>query len=538
MLVGQPQLRTLLLDPELAQLNQRITLRWHIGPLSFEETAALRPAPARGRERRPGDAPLHAAPRSALVHRFAERRAAARQHDRAPRAAGGVRRPPAPRGDARGRAARLPRDRAVPLRRHASARGGSAGPPRRCSSASGSPLGVPRFGSAAATAGRARAGDAASRPGSAGGVDPRRPRRVPPGPRRASLARAGRAASRATAAVRGAGTSSAGSPPSTPLRERARGGRGACSAPGGGPLVGDETRDPGRSRRRSAWRRGLETLPLTGNLSMLRLLDLPAVLELRIPGATARATSRSSASTTAARPHAGRQPRRRRTPSRSIASGSARPACCGATSRPSAHVRPAGRGRATVARLKQLLARSGVYAGARQRRLRRRDRAGGAGVPALAAARARRPRRPPDAHRPVRAPPAAMPAPPSPTRPAVRRELDPRGAARARGRSGPDDRRGRRVHRGDARPSPARPGAAGVVLVVTAGMVGWMCSRQHDARDADAGGPRGGGGHRPAACRAHGPAPSPALLRPNHRARASPPSLPWRRPPRRSCVPW
>jgi general secretion pathway protein A len=34
-----------------------------------------------------------------------------------------------------------------------------------------------------------------------------------------------------------------------------------------------------------AWRRGLDTLPLTGNLSMLRLLDLPAVLELRIPGA-------------------------------------------------------------------------------------------------------------------------------------------------------------------------------------------------------------------------------------------------------------
>ena len=35
-----------------------------------------------------------------------------------------------------------------------------------------------------------------------------------------------------------------------------------------------------------AWRRGLEVLPLTGNLSMLRLLDLPALLELRVPGAT------------------------------------------------------------------------------------------------------------------------------------------------------------------------------------------------------------------------------------------------------------
>jgi general secretion pathway protein A len=39
-LVGQPQLRALLLHPELVQLNQRITLRWHIGPLSGRETAA------------------------------------------------------------------------------------------------------------------------------------------------------------------------------------------------------------------------------------------------------------------------------------------------------------------------------------------------------------------------------------------------------------------------------------------------------------------------------------------------------------------
>src|SRR5262245_11615006 len=39
-LVGQPQLRKLLLDPELAQLNQRITLRWHLGRLSSRETVA------------------------------------------------------------------------------------------------------------------------------------------------------------------------------------------------------------------------------------------------------------------------------------------------------------------------------------------------------------------------------------------------------------------------------------------------------------------------------------------------------------------
>src|SRR5262245_308401 len=39
-LVGQPQLRRLLLHPELVQLNQRITLRWHMGPLDAAETAA------------------------------------------------------------------------------------------------------------------------------------------------------------------------------------------------------------------------------------------------------------------------------------------------------------------------------------------------------------------------------------------------------------------------------------------------------------------------------------------------------------------
>ncbi|HXJ33127.1 MAG TPA: AAA family ATPase [Candidatus Eisenbacteria bacterium] len=39
-LVGQPQLRGLLQHPELVQLNQRITLRWHIGPLSAAETSA------------------------------------------------------------------------------------------------------------------------------------------------------------------------------------------------------------------------------------------------------------------------------------------------------------------------------------------------------------------------------------------------------------------------------------------------------------------------------------------------------------------
>ena len=39
-LVGQPELRDTLGRPELAQLDQRVTLRWHLGPLDEEETAA------------------------------------------------------------------------------------------------------------------------------------------------------------------------------------------------------------------------------------------------------------------------------------------------------------------------------------------------------------------------------------------------------------------------------------------------------------------------------------------------------------------
>jgi general secretion pathway protein A len=39
-LVGQPQLHELLVNPALVQLNQRITLRLHLGPLTREETAA------------------------------------------------------------------------------------------------------------------------------------------------------------------------------------------------------------------------------------------------------------------------------------------------------------------------------------------------------------------------------------------------------------------------------------------------------------------------------------------------------------------
>jgi type II secretory pathway predicted ATPase ExeA len=70
-LVGQPQLRTLLLHPELIQLNQRITLRWHMGPLAHHETVAYiqhRLAIASGGETPPE---IFTASAMRLVHRWA-----------------------------------------------------------------------------------------------------------------------------------------------------------------------------------------------------------------------------------------------------------------------------------------------------------------------------------------------------------------------------------------------------------------------------------------------------------------------------------
>jgi general secretion pathway protein A len=51
------------------------------------------------------------------------------------------------------------------------------------------------------------------------------------------------------------------------------------------PLDAEETRLP-ENLEAVAWRRGLEELQLTANRSMLRLLDLPALLEIRAGGST------------------------------------------------------------------------------------------------------------------------------------------------------------------------------------------------------------------------------------------------------------
>ena len=53
-LVGQSNLKDLLRKPELRQLDQRVSIRYDLKPLSRDETSALRHAPTVGRRRRRG----------------------------------------------------------------------------------------------------------------------------------------------------------------------------------------------------------------------------------------------------------------------------------------------------------------------------------------------------------------------------------------------------------------------------------------------------------------------------------------------------
>src|SRR5438309_1538836 len=178
-LVGQPQLRALLLHSELVQLNQRITLRWHMGPLSRRETVAY------------------------VLHRLRV-------------AAGGD--PP-------------PREVAV------------ATPPPPAEEPAPVALATPPPPETEPTP-PAPAADPAPPPTPGDEVE----RRL------ASLD--ARASTRAAVGA-------------------------ILAAWHAEPLGGDEPVDLAQV----AARRHLEDLPLVGNGSMLRLLDLPAILELRVPGA-------------------------------------------------------------------------------------------------------------------------------------------------------------------------------------------------------------------------------------------------------------
>ena len=262
-LVGQPQLRTLLVDPELAQLNQRITLRWHIGPLGFEETVAYVQhrlgVASDGRASqlftRSALAILHGYAKGVprLVNMIAHRALLAAFVARERQITGTIVR-------------RAYREiEAVPLRQ--------PGRVRRVGwIAAALALGV-GIASAGVPWLAARRSELPAPPAEVPAPAPAPAAETtalePPAPAATRLSQwdlerqlAARdtlaTAQVAVAAVLGAWQTT--------------------------PLAVDELRGPDDVAR-VAWRRGLETLPLTGNLSMLRLLDLPAVLELRIPGA-------------------------------------------------------------------------------------------------------------------------------------------------------------------------------------------------------------------------------------------------------------
>ncbi len=274
-LVGQPQLRRLLLDPELAQLNQRITLRWHLGPLSSRETRAYvhhRLAVASGgRARRLFTRPalrlLHGVsggvPR--LINMIAHRALLAAFVAREPRVSRRI-------------VARAYREiQAVPLpgTLTLARRAALAG----CGLAIGASLvavGAPEVDrlfrvppSLATPSGPSPTADATSGPTDS--TPSTGPAAAPPADVPApitSAAELGRLlAGRDTQATARAATAT------------------LLTVWGARPLVEGEARLP-EDLESVAWRRGLEELQLTANRSMLRLLDLPALLELRPPGAT------------------------------------------------------------------------------------------------------------------------------------------------------------------------------------------------------------------------------------------------------------
>jgi general secretion pathway protein A len=269
-LVGQPQLRTLLVDPELAQLNQRITLRWHIGPLGFEETAAYVQhrlgVASEGRATqlftRSALALLHnyakGVPR--LVNMIAHRSLLAAFVAKERQVTNAIVR-------------RAYREiEAVPLRQEGRGRVRRVG---WIAAALALGVGIASAGVPWLTARRSEAPQAeipTPPPAPAFEVDASSapaPAPEPPSPAAARLSQwdlERQLAARETLATAQVAVAAV---------------LGAWQAT---PLATDELREQD-DLARAAWRRGLETLPLTGNLSMLRLLDLPAVLELRIPGA-------------------------------------------------------------------------------------------------------------------------------------------------------------------------------------------------------------------------------------------------------------
>jgi general secretion pathway protein A len=277
-LVGQPQLRTLLLDPGLAQLNQRITLRWHLGPLSGRETVAYihhRLAVASGGRAtrlftRPALRLLHSVsggvPR--LANMIAHRALLAAFVRREPRVA-------------RRAVARAYREiQAVPLpgtltlaRRVALCGAGLA------IGASLVAFGAPRLDRLIARLPEAETAGAAAPLAAAQPVPLELAAIGPVGPAPAATPDVPPAATAEDLQQRLADADA----PATARAAAAA----MLAAWGERPLLDDEGRLPD-DLDTIAWRRGLQTLELTANRSMLQLLDLPALLVVRLPGSLER----------------------------------------------------------------------------------------------------------------------------------------------------------------------------------------------------------------------------------------------------------
>jgi general secretion pathway protein A len=298
-LVGQPQLRKLLLDPNLAQLNQRITLRWHLGPLSYPETVAYlhhRLGVASGGRAtrlftRPALRLLHGVsggvPR--LANMVAHRALLAAFVTRETRVA-------------RRSVARAYREiQTVPLpgtltlaRRAALVGAGLAigvslvavGAPRLDRLLAPSPsaaLPEPAAGAAPAVAGAVALLDGTVPAGAAPALAAGGPPSVKDPPSGASPSAS---VTEPTPPSPVSAADLAQRLAAVDLRASARAATATVLAAWGErPLLDDETRLPD-DLETVAWRRGLEQLQLTANRSMLRLLDLPALLVVRVDRAS------------------------------------------------------------------------------------------------------------------------------------------------------------------------------------------------------------------------------------------------------------
>ena len=310
-LVGQPQLRKLLLDPGLAQLNQRITLRWHLGPLSSRETVAYvdhRLAVANGGRRvhlftRPalrllysvsGGVPrlinmvAHRALLAAFVARQTRvnRRLVAHAYRELqvvplPGTLSTLRKAAwataglaigvslvafgAPQLD---RLLRAPLPAATPEPVASRAQDNDDAPP------------APQAAAASEASSSNTAPSAAARAAVAAAPAPVAPAPVAPVP----VAPAPVAPAPVAPAALASAEELARQLMSLETGASARAATEALLAVWGeSPLAGNEVRLP-EDLESVAWRRGLQSLSLTGNRSMLRLLNLPAIVALHLPG--------------------------------------------------------------------------------------------------------------------------------------------------------------------------------------------------------------------------------------------------------------